>query len=461
MLKDKSKSQPFILFTIDIILLLVSFYLTSYIVFGAFNPNIFYYSLLGGWIVIWMLIVLKYNLYETPKILYIDKVLSKNINALIIFIVCSAAAIYFFTSYKFSRTFFFLALFFYSSFSLVNRALFLYVLKRQRVNRSKSGVLIIGMNKNVEKLISRVYTRPQYGYKIEAIFTEAKLKGRLKNYYKGNLEEVLSYLKKSELKEVIISLPQSYGDLINEILHIADNHLVRVSVVPEFSEYLSQQFTINYVENVPILRFREEPLQSLSNRILKRGFDVGLSLLAIIFIFSWLFPLLVIIIKTTSKGPVFFGQLRTGQNGESFRCLKFRSMEVNKDSDKLQATKNDARIYPFGAFMRKTSIDELPQIFNVLFNQMSLVGPRPHMLKHTDEYRVLVDKFMVRHFAKPGVTGWAQILGYRGETKTVKDMKKRADADIWYIENWSFLLDIKIIFRTVYSMLFKRDENAY
>ena len=136
-------------------------------------------------------------------------------------------------------------------------------------------------------------------------------------------------------------------------------------------------------------------------------------------------------------------------------------MTVNGDSDILQATKNDARITKMGAFLRKTSLDELPQVFNVLFNDMSIVGPRPHMLKHTEEYRILVDKYMVRHFAKPGITGWAQILGFRGETKTVKDMEDRAQADIWYIENWNLMLDIKIMFRTAFMLLFKKEDNAF
>jgi undecaprenyl-phosphate galactose phosphotransferase/putative colanic acid biosynthesis UDP-glucose lipid carrier transferase len=209
------------------------------------------------------------------------------------------------------------------------------------------------------------------------------------------------------------------------------------------------------------MKLRKEPLQSLTNRVLKRMFDVIFSLMVVIILFSWIFPIIAIIIKLTSKGPVFFVQKRTGKDGEAFNCFKFRSMTVNSDSDDKQATKNDARVTKFGAIMRKTSIDELPQIINVLLNNMSLVGPRPHMLKHTEEYRVLVDKFMVRHFAKPGVTGWAQVNGFRGETKAVSDMANRAAADIWYIENWSFLLDVKIVFTTAWSMFFKQDENAF
>jgi len=237
--------------------------------------------------------------------------------------------------------------------------------------------------------------------------------------------------------------------------------MIRVRIIPEFSEYLSQKFSIDYVQSIPILKLRDEPLKSFTNRVIKRVFDLVFSSLVILLIFSWLFPIIALIIKLTSKGPVFFVQQRTGQDGKSFPCIKFRSMTVNAVSDQLQATKGDARITPFGAFMRKTSIDELPQILNVLFNHMSLVGPRPHMLKHTEEYRVLVDKFMVRHFAKPGVTGWAQINGYRGETKLIKDMKNRAAADIWYIENWSFLLDVRIVIATAWGMIFKRDENAF
>ena len=192
-----------------------------------------------------------------------------------------------------------------------------------------------------------------------------------------------------------------------------------------------------------------------------RLFDILFSLIVIFFIMSWLLPLLALIIKATSKGPVFFSQLRSGKAGKEFNCLKFRSMTVNAASDTLQATKNDARITPIGKFIRKTSLDEFPQFFNVLLNHMSVVGPRPHMLKHTQEYQELVEKFMVRHFAKPGITGWAQVSGFRGETKKVQDMANRAAADIWYIENWNIFLDVKIIFLTVWRVFFRRDRNAF
>ena len=195
-------------------------------------------------------------------------------------------------------------------------------------------------------------------------------------------------------------------------------------------------------------------------RFFKRAFDILFSLLIIFFVFSWLYPLLAILIKLESKGPVFFVQIRTGSNNTHFKCYKFRSMHINNDADKKQATRHDSRITRIGAFMRKTNLDELPQFFNVLIGNMSIVGPRPHMIRHTEEYSRLTDNYKSRHLLRPGITGWAQIRGLRGEVKNVEAMLKRIEADIWYLKNWSFLLDLKIIFLTFWITL-KGDESAY
>jgi putative colanic acid biosynthesis UDP-glucose lipid carrier transferase len=196
------------------------------------------------------------------------------------------------------------------------------------------------------------------------------------------------------------------------------------------------------------------------NSFFKRLFDVIFSLFIIIFVISWLFPILALVIKLESEGPVFFVQVRTGRNNKNFKCYKFRSMLLNNDSDKKQATRYDYRVTKTGAFLRKTSLDEFPQFFNVLIGNMSIVGPRPHMISHTEEYSQLTDKFKVRHSLKPGITGWAQIRGLRGEVTDKEAMIKRVDADVWYLKNWSFLLDIKIIFLTFWITL-KGDKNAY
>jgi len=314
-------------------------------------------------------------------------------------------------------------------------------------------LLLIGVNDHISKFISTVYTNPRYGYNIAGILTDVTILGELNKFKKGNLEDTFKFLDAHKsIDEMIISLPHSKADLINELLEYADNNMIRVSVIPEFSEYLSQLFSIEYVENIPVMKFRKEPLQSISNRMLKRGMDVVISSFVIVFIFSWLFPIIALVIKFGSKGPVFFAQERSGKYDKPFKCLKFRSMTVNGDSDTIQATKNDARITKIGAFLRKTSLDELPQVFNVLFNDMSIVGPRPHMLKHTEEYKRVVGKFMLRHAIKPGITGLAQAKGYRGEIKNMQLLEGRVKYDRFYVENWSLSLDIKIIFLTIQTL---------
>jgi undecaprenyl-phosphate galactose phosphotransferase/putative colanic acid biosynthesis UDP-glucose lipid carrier transferase len=205
---------------------------------------------------------------------------------------------------------------------------------------------------------------------------------------------------------------------------------------------------------------RKEPLEITLNRVIKKLFDFCFSLLVILFIFPWLFPILMLLIKVSSPGSVFFMQERSGRDNLPFHCYKFRTMYTDTGAHKNQVTQNDTRVTRVGAFLRRTSMDELPQFFNVLRGEMSVVGPRPHMLLHTNQYSDLINNYMVRHYAKPGITGWAQVNGYRGEIKKFVDVKGRVDHDIWYIENWSLLLDIKIIWKTVFDVL-KKNKNVY
>jgi len=322
-------------------------------------------------------------------------------------------------------------------------------------------VVIAGLHKPIEQIVNNVMLNPENGYRIIGIFGAERLQENLRQFDKGSEDGLLKFLNQNNIDELFISLPPERSDLINKFISYADNRMIRVFIMPNFSSYLFQKFTIEYIHNIPTLQLRKEPLESLSNRMVKRLFDIVFSVLVLIFIGSWLFPILAILIKITSKGPVFFSQTRSGRDDIPSQCIKFRSMIVNEDADKLQATKNDDRTTKIGKFIRKTSLDEMPQFFNVFLNQMSVVGPRPHMLKHTEEYHKQIDKYMVRQFAKPGITGWAQIKGYRGEIKEVQDMRNRAEADIWYIENWNVFLDIKIIVLTVLQVFFKREENAF
>jgi putative colanic acid biosynthesis UDP-glucose lipid carrier transferase len=240
----------------------------------------------------------------------------------------------------------------------------------------------------------------------------------------------------------------------------AEKACIRFKVVPDMSVFVNKPVHIDYIRDMPVLSMRSEPLDDVGNRIKKRVLDVLVSSFVIIFILTWLVPILGLLIFLESRGPIFFSQVRSGRNNKTFHCYKFRSMRVNKDSDLKQATKNDRRITRIGAFIRKTSLDEFPQFFNVFKGEMSLVGPRPHMVKHTTDYSKIVDQFMIRQFLKPGITGWAQINGYRGEITDDNSIKMRVNNDLWYLENWNIWLDIKIMFLTVYKV-FSGDEKAY
>ena len=259
--------------------------------------------------------------------------------------------------------------------------------------------------------------------------------------------------------ELYCSLSWSKRDEIHRIMKFCDHNVIHFYFIPVFAESFGNTLKIEQIGETVGYTNYVDPLQLPTNRLVKRAFDIVLSTIFLLCTLP-LLPIIALIIKIQSPGPVFFKQLRTGMNGQDFYCYKFRSMHVNKDADRLQATKDDPRKFPFGNFMRKANIDELPQFWNVFIGDMSIVGPRPHMLAHTEQYRQLIDKYMVRHFVKPGVTGWAQVTGFRGETQELWQMEGRVMRDIWYIENWSIWLDIRIIWRTA-KQLIVHDEHAY
>ncbi|WP_342330996.1 undecaprenyl-phosphate glucose phosphotransferase [Pedobacter sp. FW305-3-2-15-E-R2A2] len=329
----------------------------------------------------------------------------------------------------------------------------------QRFNVNKK-VALIGVNPTGRRLahyLDSQYNIDFYGYLDDGSRIYADENGNLQTRFISKM--VAAAL--SGVKDIYVSLEPHRMSEVKTFLEVADKHCLRVKFIPDMATTLATPYTISYVgDEFPVISLRKEPLESVSNRFKKRAFDVVFSLGVIIFLMSWLYPLIAILIKLQSKGPVLFKQQRSGRNDEPFWCYKFRSMKVNNDSDKKQATKDDNRITPIGKFLRKSSLDELPQFFNVLLGNMSVVGPRPHMLSHTEEYRAIINQFMVRHFLKPGITGWAQVNGFRGETKEDGAMQKRVQHDIWYLENWTAMLEVKIVFMTVINMI-KGEDNAY
>lgn len=280
----------------------------------------------------------------------------------------------------------------------------------------------------------------------------------------GTLQEFLRLMREDPEQlelgdEMYVSLSRRDRELIKRISRFCDHRVIRFFYVPVSVESIGLNLKREMLDDMEVFTTYENPLQNSINRTVKRLFDIVMSTLFLIPT-AIIFPFVFIIMKIQSPGPILFKQRRTGIDGKTFNCYKFRSMHVNADADKVQATKDDPRKYPFGNFMRKANIDELPQFINVLQGRMSIVGPRPHMLAHTEQYSELIDKYMVRHFVKPGVTGWAQVTGYRGETKELWQMEGRVKRDIWYIEHWSIWLDIRIIWLTFKSM-FIHDKNAY
>ncbi len=283
--------------------------------------------------------------------------------------------------------------------------------------------------------------------------------------YLGKIKDVLPYLEKhkDEVKEVYCSLSPGIKEefeMIQPIIRFCEANFLKFIYVPNMNGYPRHRMRLSKVGRTTVIQLHEEPLDNVVARMAKRTLDVLISGLFVVLVFWWVYIIVGLIIKKTSPGPIFFKQKRTGYNGVAFECLKFRSMKVCADADTKQATKDDPRKTPFGNFIRKTSIDELPQFLNVLKGDMSIVGPRPHMEHHTEIYSKLISDYMVRHLVKPGITGWAQINGCRGETKTVQEMENRVEHDIWYIEHWSLALDMEIFFRTIWQVL-GGDKQAY
>ena len=307
----------------------------------------------------------------------------------------------------------------------------------------------------------------QTGYHLASFFEKNKVQYSFRGFLDDNepqlvADESESYFSacdqirhaaETNIREIYVTLDVNQWKQAPFLLKEAELNCVRLKLVPYFSQSLAAPFKVNYLDGFPVISNRVEPLENIDNRFQKRLVDILFSLMVIVFLLSWLLPIIALLIKLDSKGPIFFKQKRSGKNDKTFICYKFRTMKVNLQSDTLQATRHDERISRVGRFLRETSLDELPQFFNALIGNMSIVGPRPHMLKHTLEYKMIVDKYMVRNYLKPGITGWAQVNGYRGETDKLILMEKRVEHDIWYLENWSLMFDFKIIFLTAIDIM--------
>ena len=326
--------------------------------------------------------------------------------------------------------------------------------------RNTMTVIFIGNINVASELYKTMESDPTTGYKVKGYFADEPRTNVTEENYLGKPEEAPEYIENHQLHQVYCLLPSSQNELINKLMQTCTNNIVRYNHIPDSFNYQRHTMALNLMDGTPVFCLHNEPLSMLGNRIIKRTFDLIVSSIFLLTIFPIVYIIFGLLIKLSSPGPVLFKQKRSGLNGKEFYCYKFRSMRVNVDSDKVQATKNDPRKTRIGEFMRRTSIDELPQFLNVWLGNMSIVGPRPHMVMHTEQYSQLISSYMVRHFAKPGITGYAQVTGFRGETSELWQMEGRIKKDIWYIEHWSFALDLFIIWKTIYNGIIG-EENAY
>lgn len=327
--------------------------------------------------------------------------------------------------------------------------------------RNTNHAVLVGVNETMREL-SIEMNNPLNGYKIEGYFNDTETQDYPNQCeYLGSSSDVESYLNThQDIRHLYCGLSSSYSNEILRIIDACERNCVHFYSVPEVRNYLKKEVKMEFLGSVPVLSLREDPLLMMRNRFVKRFFDIVISLLFMIPFWIIIYPLVALGTMLFQPGPVFFRQKRNGINGEVFELYKFRSMKVQNECESKQATKDDPRKTKFGNFLRRTSIDELPQFINVLKGDMSIIGPRPHMVAHTEEYSHLINKYMVRHWIRPGITGWAQVNGARGETRELWQMEDRIKKDIWYIENWSITLDIQIIIMTIWKAVVG-DSQAY
>ena len=409
----------------------------------------------------WLLISWTKSLYQKKHFSSFEVFCRETMHVYIYFIITSILYLYFYKRTDISRLFMGFEFVLIAAGFFLNRLLYL-ILFQCFLNKDFliRKILIIGFNETAIKLTSYLEDEP-INTKIIGYCEEDENVHQLSHYpIVSGLSNVINFCSNGGVTEIYSTISPEQDHSIYEIMHQADQNCIRFKIIPAMDFYIKLPVYINYLKDIPILSIRKEPLDDIAGRLKKRIFDLLMSTCVILFILSWMIPIIGLLIWLEDRGPIFFIQKRSGKNNKNFNCIKFRSMRINNEANVKQATFDDERITGIGKILRRSSLDEFPQFLNVFKGHMSVVGPRPHMLKHTDEYSKIINQFMIRQFAKPGLTGWAQINGCRGEIKKIEDIEKRVQYDLWYLENWNLWFDTKIIFLTIYNII-KGDKNVF
>lgn len=437
----------------------------SYILAKVFTFGVNSFSVISPGEIFCFLVLIPFLFLFLQKLEYTQKFRSRSLKKMVLTIcfyelvvVISFQLISMLPFYSYSDRFiyhFFLCTFLIFMSERVLLKIILSFLRKNGYNCKK--YLIVGAGKLGYDFYKMLQRSPELGIKIVGFLDdemESSKEELADQMIIGKTDQIEVIIKSYELDNVIITLPMTAERKIIEITNCCENNGIRVELIPDYYKIVSKKPSIRDINGYPLIGIRNIPLENVFNRLVKRLFDLTCASFALLFL-SPLFLVVSIAIKLTSRGPIFFKQKRTGIHNREFSIYKFRTMYVNEEADVIQASKSDPRKTRIGDFLRRTNIDELPQLFNIIYGEMSIVGPRPHMVKHTEEFYKRYDKYMVRHWVKPGLTGWAQVNGWRGDS----DIGIRIKYDIEYIENWTFWFDIKIIFLTIFGK--KVRKNAY
>jgi putative colanic acid biosynthesis UDP-glucose lipid carrier transferase len=408
-----------------------------------------------------LLVILNFSWYFTSNIsgLYEDIYLREYVNHFInifkgifILVLLTIAFIFFIKEDLFTRNFiiYFSVIFLFTVniWTIVFRK-FLKFIRRQGL--SIRNLLIVGTGYIAEHFKKEVCDIPGFGYKFVGFINEDE-------FTREKFDKLQKSLEERKIDDVVIAVSDESSKYLDEIIKVCNINAVKIHLIPNYIRFLSNRYEVSSIGNFPIITAREAPLEEASRRFLKRFFDIAFSGFITVFFLSWIVPLVSILIKLDSKGDVFFFQDRIGIKDKNFKLIKFRTMYQSKTTEEFVATRvNDPRITKIGKYLRKYNIDELPQFINVLKGDMSIVGPRPHAIPYHEKYAVYFEEIKLRHSVKPGITGWAQVHGLRGDVEDEEENKKRTlqriQYDLWYIENWSFKLDIQIILITIWQMI--------
>jgi Undecaprenyl-phosphate glucose phosphotransferase len=408
----------------------------------------------------WIILAWFSRIYGVNNISSFESFSRQTINQFILWLLSIMIYLVFYQKFELSRVFVFSSLAVFCLGLVLNR--FAYLAIREFFKGSHhflKRVLILGYN-NVAKEISTKLEKSINSKIVGFIEDPANVKELTHYPIVGTLPQTVEICENMHVNQIYSTLTPEQSIDIYDLMHEVECKFITFKIIPDLSLYIKRKVHVDFVDNRVVLSLRDEPLEDIGNRVQKRILDLVVSFLVLVFILSWMIPIIGFLIYLESPGPIFFTQWRSGKNNRKFKLLKFRSMKINKFSDQVQATKNDPRFTKIGKFLRKTSLDEFPQFINVLKNEMSVIGPRPHMLKHTEVFSKIVKQYVIRQFLKPGISGWAQVNGYRGEIHGNEQIIGRVECDIWYSENWSLWLDARIMFLTVYKILIT-DKSAY